>query len=763
MGFELFLFSFTMSCFTVSLYVTGLLWFADKHTFQVKILIMMGVGICYWLLFDSIATISRPGAYGYLYILRSVALVACPWLFFCFVMSLNGFEFIEKPFSSGVIGIILIFDITLLVTNRFHRLVFARDGFPLPEYGPLFPLHSALAYVPVLLGIFFLVRFIVVRKPQLWFIIAFAFIALTGLLVNVFFTLHILSMTQDIAPYTFFAIFVLMAALVYRSRLLNFKTAALRNIFQSYKDAVLIVDLRGIISDCNAAFSSWFYDAVIEPQRTPMEYFLSYFEKKGALWNMTPQGIEITIKDRQGNDRTFTIKRQMVYSGLRLIGNIFTFTDVSSYRIMLKKQEELRILAESASRAKSAFLATMSHEIRTPLNAIIGLSSIQLQNKKLPQETVNDIKKIYNSGSDLLGIINDILDISKIESGGFKLVPVVYDVAQMINTTIQVNMVRIGLKPIKLILSVEESIPRKLRGDELRVKQILNNLLSNAIKYTRIGEVRLEISWKAPDPGGKGAPCDMCCRVSDTGQGIREEDVPRLFAEYSQMNILENRYVEGTGLGLSITRNLVHLMNGSISVESEFGKGSVFSLTVRQEIADPNPLGKETAEALESGNFRSTRAEADMEIVRTKMSYGKALVVDDVELNLDVASGIMEPYGLTVECVQSGKEAVEKVRSIGEGEKGIQKYDLIFMDHMMPGMDGIEAVRRIRNEIDTAYAKEVPIIALTANAMAGNEELFLSNGFTGFISKPIDLESLDAVLNKFIRKGGCSKTHPGFG
>jgi signal transduction histidine kinase/AmiR/NasT family two-component response regulator len=461
------------------------------------------------------------------------------------------------------------------------------------------------------------------------------------------------------------------------------------------------------------------------------------------------------MKDRQGNDRTFTIKRQMVHSGRRHTGNTFTFTDVSSYRTMLKKQEELRILAESASRAKSAFLATMSHEIRTPLNAIIGLSSIQLQNRKLPEETVTDIKKIYNSGSDLLGIINDILDISKIESGGFELVPVVYDVPQMINATIQVNRVRLGLKPIKLILSVEESIPRKLRGDELRVKQILNNLLSNAIKYTRIGEVRLEISWKPVNSEGKKSLCDIFCRVSDTGQGIREEDIPRLFAEYSQMNVRENRYVEGTGLGLSITKNLVRLMNGSISVESKFGKGSAFSFTVRQEIADSHPLGKETAEALENGNFRSGRAEADMDIVRTKMPHGKVLVVDDVELNLDVAAGIMEPYDLTVECVLSGKEAIEKVRSIGEGENGIQKYDLIFMDHMMPGMDGIEVTRYIRNEIDTGYAKKVPIIALTANAMVGNEELFLSNGFTGFISKPIDLESLDAVLNKFIRKQGA--------
>jgi signal transduction histidine kinase/FixJ family two-component response regulator/HPt (histidine-containing phosphotransfer) domain-containing protein len=411
-----------------------------------------------------------------------------------------------------------------------------------------------------------------------------------------------------------------------------------------------------------------------------------------------------------------------------LIGAMALFHDLTDF--LQAKQ------AEAASQAKSLFLANTSHEIRTPLNAILGLSEVELQNR-LPQKTHENLEKIYNSGVVLLSIINDILDISKIESGKFELLPSVYDFPSLIGDTINMNVVRIGSKPIAFELRIDETIPSKVYGDEIRVKQILNNILSNAFKYTETGKVTFEISWER----GEGE-ARFSFIVTDTGIGIKEEDTRKLFSEYRQVNALETRQIEGTGLGLSICRNLVDLMGGTIDVESEYGKGSRFTVKIPQEIADPTPIGLETAKNLKT--FRLTANPGTKDLVRTPMPYGKVLVVDDVVVNLDVAKALMMPYDLTIHCASSGKQAIEIIR-----EAKIL-YDVIFMDHMMPEMDGIEAVRVIRSEIGTEYAKKVPIIALTANAIVGNESMFLGSGFQAFLSKPIDTIKLDSLLNEWI-------------
>jgi signal transduction histidine kinase/CheY-like chemotaxis protein len=408
--------------------------------------------------------------------------------------------------------------------------------------------------------------------------------------------------------------------------------------------------------------------------------------------------------------------------------------------------------AEAASASKSAFLATMSHEIRTPLNAIIGLSEIELQ-KKLPEETYTNLEKVYNSGSNLLGIINDILDISKIEAGSFEFVMDVYDITSLINDAVQLNIVRIGAKKIDFELIVDETLPSKLYGDELRVKQILNNLLSNAFKYTDRGKVSLQVNW-----GKKDNDAWLTFTISDTGHGIKQENMNKLFSQYAQLDARANRNIEGTGLGLSITKNLVARMDGSITVESEYGTGSTFTVRIRQEIIDATPIGIEATENLRQYRFIKNKILSRIKnLIRSYMPYGKVLIVDDVETNLDVVKGLMLPYGLIIDCVSSGREAIEMVRAVAENPQA-QKYDMIFMDHMMPEMDGVEAVKIIRNEIDSEYARTVPIVALTANALSGNEEMFLSKGFTSFISKPIDIMQMDLALNTWVRNKQTEET-----
>jgi signal transduction histidine kinase/CheY-like chemotaxis protein/HPt (histidine-containing phosphotransfer) domain-containing protein len=392
-------------------------------------------------------------------------------------------------------------------------------------------------------------------------------------------------------------------------------------------------------------------------------------------------------------------------------------------------------IAEEGSRAKSDFLARMSHEIRTPMNAILGITEIQLQDKMLPTNMKEAFERIYNSGDLLLGIINDILDLSKIEAGKLELVPAQYDIASLINDTVQLNIMRYESKPIEFMLEIDENIPLMFIGDELRIKQILNNLLSNAFKYTEEGTVSMAIASEHHGDDN----VTIVFTIADTGQGMTQEQLRKLGSEYSRFNTEANRRTEGTGLGMNITMNLIHLMNGNISIDSTPGAGSVFTVKLPQKCNDSETVGKELAENLMHHNLDGVSRMRTIQVKRDFMPYGRVLVVDDVETNLYVAKGLMSPYGLSIDVSMSGFDAIEKIKSGSV-------YDVIFMDHMMPKMDGIEATKIIRG-----LGYKAPIVALTANALAGQAEIFFNNGFDGYISKPIDIRQLNATLNKLVR------------
>jgi len=428
------------------------------------------------------------------------------------------------------------------------------------------------------------------------------------------------------------------------------------------------------------------------------------------------------------------------FSMLALIFVLFVVMNVMVTRSeSATRKQNIQLLeanrqAENASKTKSNFLATMSHEIRTPLNAIIGIAQMQLQDKDIPEKYVEAFEKTYSSGTSLLGIINDILDLSKIETGKMELTNAEYDLPGLIQDTVQMNIVRIGEKPIDFIVNADKTLPGRLIGDELRLKQIINNVLSNAVKYTKEGRIKFTISHE-----NKGSDhLYLKFSVEDTGQGMKKEDKMKLFTEYSRFNAENNQFIEGTGLGLNITKSIVELMEGNITVESEYGVGSTFTIIVKQHVVECEPIGKLISTQLKNFNYETSKKDVKT-TERCIMPYGKILVVDDVDTNLYVAEGLLSPYQLKIVTARSGFEAIDIIEKMGE-------FDIIFMDHMMPEMDGIETTKKLRQN---GYSGT--IIALTANALVGNDDMFKQNGLDDFISKPIDINQLDNALNKYIR------------
>ena len=545
-------------------------------------------------------------------------------------------------------------------------------------------------------------------------------------------------------------------------------------------------------------------------------------------------------------------------------GLFISLTDITS---LVKARFEV----EAATRAKSAFLANTSHEIRTPMNAILGMAELILR-KDISPDVYEDVTNIKQAGTNLINIVNDVLDISKIESGKLNIIPVEYRFASLIDDAISMIRMRLLEKHLDFIVNIESSIPSVLAGDETRIRQVLINILNNAVKYTKKGEVRLRVfsddslSGKVSSPG-----TTLIFEVSDTGTGIKQENLDKLFEEFEQFDTRVNRGAEGTGLGLTISRNLCRLMGGDITASSTYGEGSMFRIAIPQEVNDSTPYAKVhapenktliifekrtkriqtltcSAESLgvryntaanrdefksllkpdpspyvlisfqllmeakkslkplfEDGSlnadtklaiysdYNSTKLPedfiADLPADVSKncrlllsplhphslacflndeegISYNandfspgftapeaRLLIVDDIVTNLKVANGLLKPYLANVDTCLSGAEAIDMVAK--------DKYDIIFMDHMMPDMDGIEAAAYIRafEKERCSYSKtaeteaHIPIIALTANAVSGMKEMFIENGFDDFLSKPIGIKKLDEIMWKWIPAG----------
>ncbi|MDR0709030.1 MAG: response regulator [Spirochaetaceae bacterium] len=783
-----FLFIVSIIFFLVIVYTLGMLWFTDTRNRKLGGLFALGISTSFWVLFNAIGALVDERYFPFIFTIRSVALAVNPYCLFAFACSLNNIKWFKLPVVKYLIFILPALDILLIILNPLHRLFYQTYIYPQPVYANAFWVHYFFLLASWIAGIVLLFRHIFGTVSTRFHRIILSVASTGPLILNILFTLGFFTTAgfyYDVVSLAYFILFISFMLLSNFLRRLNIRTIGINNVLSSYADFYVVFSPDHIVIDTNMTSDRLHVPVKIVPGITTAEEMITQIDPITA--HQEPDQVlrkitdfsrefaagEITIRVNKYYERTFTLQRQEIVNNNRISGYTITVADVTVYRSMIKEirgqnemLKELKKKAEAASAAKSAFLANMSHEMRTPLNAIIGFSELELEDdgsgeagKTGGSSTRNSLEKIYNSGMTLLGIINDILDISKVESGKFELLFTLYDVPSLVNDAITLNIVRIADKPVTFSLDVDGDLPSRLYGDELRIKQVLNNFLSNAFKYTKEGTVKLGLRCEKAGEQTNGPDGTLVSGVwlygyvSDTGIGIKKEDMEKLFADYTQLDMRSNRSIEGTGLGLSITRQIIEMMKGSVEVKSEYGVGSTFSFRLLQGSVDAPPIGEATAESLKSLDYTANRRARNRNLVRARIPYARVLVVDDVQANLDVTRGMLKPYGMTVDCVSSGRQAVNLVR------QGIQ-YNAIFMDHMMPEMDGIEAVRIIRNEIGTEYAKTVPIIALTANAIVGNEEMFFKAGFQAFLSKPIDIFRLNGVINHWVRDKNREKDLP---
>ena len=403
--------------------------------------------------------------------------------------------------------------------------------------------------------------------------------------------------------------------------------------------------------------------------------------------------------------------------------------------------------ADQANKAKSDFLAEMSHEIRTPINAVLGMNEMILRESEQALETApvgrqaaafHNIRiyagNIGSAGNNLLSIINDILDFSKIEAGRLEIVPGNYELSSVLNDVSNIACFRAQEKGLDFQVDVDETIPDGLYGDEVRIRQVITNLLGNALKYTNRGSVRLEVRCET-EVIEDGRPITLIVAIRDTGIGIREEDQKKLFTKFQRVDLQRNSTVEGTGLGLAITQSLVDMMGGEIRVESTYGVGSVFTVLLPQKIVSCEPVG----------NFQ-TKFEKNVLVTRVcrdtfRAPEARILIVDDTRMNLTVATGLLKSTEIRIDTAAGGREAIEYARTT--------PYDLILMDQRMPKMDGTEALHKIREQKD-GENRETPVICLTADAVIGAKERYLSEGFTDYLTKPIDSKALEKLLLRYL-------------
>ena len=616
---------------------------------------------------------------------------------------------------------------------REVRWVAEADGFYHVDitYGPLYVVFLlSRVIIPYTLCIYVLVRAVSERSDrqvnrQYWTILAISTLPVIMLAAYVLKLVKVF----DFTPVTLTISMALVVIVIWSRRNYDFRHLAAEKILEGMGDGVIVVDDHDRLVNYNKAavkiFTSLPSHKLGENIRVLEEFQEEIFREDAV------RSLAINGRDYESHSKYIIDE-----NGKRL-GCVILFLDMTDIKTYIEEIKRVRLQAEKANIAKSEFLANMSHEIRTPMNAIIGLNDIIMESCG-DTEIYEHAKDVQSAAKNLLAIINDILDLSKVEAGKMELVYADYYIKTVVDEIMGMMDMAASQRGLFLRYRYDEDLPCRYSGDEGRIKQILINILSNAIKFTRKGFVHVEITG---EPGKDAGEELLTFRVEDTGCGIREEDLEKIFEDFRQVDSTKNRTVEGTGLGLAIVKHLVKLMGGDIRVESTYGRGTVVTITIPQKITDGRPIS-EMPEILQ--------AERDRVDFFTAPGV-KVLVVDDNAVNRKVARGFLKNYDFDLTEAESGPEAIRLAEETA--------YDIIFMDHMMPGMDGIEAAEIIRTDCGQNGLAPA-MIALTANAMAGMREHFLQCGFQDFIAKPLDRRELNHLLLRWVPEE-CRKSREG--
>ena len=589
------------------------------------------------------------------------------------------------------------------------------------SYGPLYSLFMVTRIViPFVLSIHTLARAIRLRSDQqvnrqYWTILVISSLPV-GVLI-----LYVCKLTQvfDFTPVTLAIAMSMVAIMVWSRRNYDFRHLAAEKVLESLGDGVIALDDHDRLVSYNRAAARIFTNLPehkLGENVRVVEDFREEMLNENIPWSFSINGQSYECHSKQIIDENG--RRQ---------GCVILVLDMTDIKAYINEIKRVRRQAEKASIAKSEFLANMSHEIRTPMNAIIGMNDIIMEECKDPS-IYNYAKDVQSAAKNLLAIINDILDLSKVEAGKMELVPTEYYLKTIVGEVVGMMDMAASKRGLIMKYECDETIPCRYYGDDGRIKQILINILNNAIKFTKEGYVRAYVTGK---PGEGEDEEILTFRVEDTGCGIRQEDLEKIFEDFRQVDSKRNRSVEGTGLGLAIVKHLVELMGGVINVESVYGEGTAVTVTIPQRIVDRCPI----AEMPEI-----SQAEQGPDETFTAPGV-KVLIVDDNAVNRKVARNFLKNYAFELDEAESGPKAIELVRQ--------KRYDIIFMDHMMPMMDGIEAMEIIRRDCGENGNGAI-FIALTANAMEGMRQRFLDKGFQDFISKPLDRKELRQILTRWV-------------
>ncbi len=611
------------------------------------------------------------------------------------------------------------------------------DGFHYVSitYGPLYSLFMVTrTVIPYILSIHTLVRAVRLRSDQqvsrqyktilaISTLPVIVLIAYVSKLITVF----------DLTPLTLALAMAMVVIVVWSRRNYDFRHLAAEKVLESLGDGVIALDDHDRLVSYNRAAAGIFTCLPAHKLGENIRVLEDFREE--MLNEDVPHSFSINGQHYESHSK------QIVGENGRRQGCVILILDMTDIKAYINEIKRVRQQAEKASIAKSEFLANMSHEIRTPMNAIIGLNDIIMEECGDPQ-IYTHAKDVQSAAKNLLAIINDILDLSKVEAGKMELVYTDYHLKTVVGEVVGMMDMAASKRGLIMKYECDSSLPCRYSGDEGRIKQILINILNNAIKFTKEGYVRAYVSGR---PGEKEDEELITFRVEDTGCGIREEDLAKIFEDFRQVDSKRNRSVEGTGLGLAIVKHLVELMGGDIRVESVYGQGTSVTITIPQKIVDRRSIA-EVPEVFQAELERGeVFAAPDV----------KVLIVDDNVVNRKVARGFLKGYAFDLSEAESGPEAIRLVRET--------RYDIIFMDHMMPMMDGIEAAEIIRRDCGENGAAPT-MIALTANAMEGMRERFLARGFQDFIAKPLDRKELHQLLLRWVpeerrqaREGGSEE------